>query len=71
MVEVCNDIRDVLDSDGYLRELISASISLHGKKSSITHPNEVWRYTRRQLLVVSELLVRRGGRMDNERLCVA
>ena len=71
MVEVRDDIRDVLDSDGYLREQISASISLQGKKSSITHPNEVWRYTRRQLLVVSELLVRRGGRMNNERLCVA
>ena len=36
-----------------------------------TNPDEIRGYSRRQLLLLAQLLVGRGRRMDHKRLCIA
>ncbi len=61
-VEVRDDVRDVLNADRYLeRRKSGEQVALRGE----THSDEVGSDARRDLLLRSQLLVRRRRRVDN------
>ena len=78
IVEVCDDVRDVLDADRDLHcpseaRRVSAAVKGHegDRRRGYTYTNEVWGDARGKLFLRRKLLMGRCRWMDDQRLCVA
>ena len=78
IVEVCDDVRDVLDADRDLHcpseaRQVSAAVNGHEgyRRRGYTYTNEIRGDARSELFLLRKLLMGRCRWMDDERLCVA